>query len=233
MNMPASQIDAAFGILFEEFERAISETNQKGAEAFVRKDYTMVSALAGEASRLAQYQTKVAALEAQWSGEVITAPAAPAVQTQNHEDKGSPATPPADFHDSCLKSMERKLGTNLTRHTRSSYANDTSSKGVVALVSRRHRSPEAPFFWFSVHPYHMEFLAKYREGHLVLGCGSPETVFAIPYAEFAPLCEKLNISVRDDGTHYYHIHIIGETGQHYLLLKGRRERVSIGKYLLS
>ena len=36
--MPASQIDTAFGILFEEFERAISETNRRGAEAFVRKD---------------------------------------------------------------------------------------------------------------------------------------------------------------------------------------------------
>jgi hypothetical protein len=229
MHMPASQIDTAFGILFEEFERAISETNRRGAEAFVRKDYKTVTALAEEASRLARYQNKVAALEAHWNGEAITAPAdTPKAQRETE----SPSPAPADFHSSCIRSIEARLGTSLIRQSRSSYADAARTIGVVCLVSRRHRTEEAPFFWFSVQPGQMEFLSKHRDGHLVLGCGSPETVFVIPHGDIAPLCEKLNISIRDDGTHYFHVHIIGEDGQYYLLLKGRGERVNLTRYLL-
>jgi len=50
--MNTNQIATAFEMLADEFERVLVETNQKGSEAFLRKDYATVPSLTEAARRL-------------------------------------------------------------------------------------------------------------------------------------------------------------------------------------
>jgi len=225
--MNTNHIATAFDMLVEEFERAITETNTKGADAFSRKDYTAVTTLAEAATRLNEYQSKVVALEEQWSADALSG-AEP--EKKQRRGKSHPTTPAA-FHALCLQATEAKLRLTLKKQTRSSYVSADGATAVVCAVSRQHPGASAPFYWFSFHPYHADFLAKHKHGFLVLGCGSPETIFAIPFREFEPWCKKLNISERDE-TYYSHIHILAESGHFFIRLKGRGERVEITKFLI-
>ena len=239
--MNTDQIDTAFGMLLEEFERAIAESNERGVAAFGRKDYGAVTALAEHAAHLVRFQDEVAAIEALWNEESIslgegvdTTDTEPAAEDQAlapaaKQRKQAEFVTPSDFHAECVRVMEGTIGAKLSRKSRSALSNEESSIGIVCLVSRLYKKPDAPFFWFSVHPYQLEFLETYSNGQLVLGCGSPDLIFAIPHREFEPLCRQLNTS-ESDGRLRYHIHIIGEPGGYYMCLKGRNERVKISKY---
>jgi len=224
--MNTNQIATAFEMLADEFERVLVETNQKGSEAFLRKDYATVPGLTEAARRLEEYQNKVAALEEEWNSDALFR----GPETGKKWTKENPVTPAA-FHAQCIGAVEKSLKMELKKQSRSSYLSTDGTTALICSISREHEHLSAPYYWFSFHPYQAEFLEKARKGFLVLGCGSSKNILVIPYTDFAPWSKRLNRTDRNDSW-YSHIRITSDAGKFSLHLSGRGERVDVTKYRL-
>jgi hypothetical protein len=134
---------------------------------------------------------------------------------------------PGDFHTECVKAIEAKLQVRLNNINRSLYVSEDENTAVVCATSKLH--PNKAFqYWFTIQQAQDDFLAKHKQGFLVLGCGSSEIIFAIPFQEFEPWRKKLLVSKRNGN----HIRINGESSNFYLHFKGRGEKVEITGFRL-
>jgi 5-methylcytosine-specific restriction enzyme A len=138
----------------------------------------------------------------------------------------------ADFHADCVKAIETKLQLTLKNIHRSLYVSSDGTTAIVCAVSKDYQKPSFRY-WYSFHPYQADFLAEHKRGFLVLGAGSPELIFVIPFQVFEPWSKKLNTTKRDDGNYYYHIRISCEASSFYLQLQGRGEKVEITAFRLN
>jgi len=93
---------------------------------------------------------------------------------------------PVAFHAACIKRVEHRFGKQLVRQTRSSYSTPDLALSIVCAISKTHQVANHPSYWFAFHPYQKSFLEGASNGFLVLGCGSPKTVFAIPVTDVFP-----------------------------------------------
>jgi hypothetical protein len=132
-----------------------------------------------------------------------------------------------DFHADCVRAIEAKLQIQFTNIHRSLYVSDDETIAVVCVTSKLH--PNKAFqYWFTIQQAQDDFLAKHKQGFLLLGCGSSETIFAIPFREFEPWRKKLLVSKHNGN----HVRINGESGNFYLHFKGRGEKVEITGFRL-
>ena len=113
----------------------------------------------------------------------------------------------------------------------SSYVSIDESAAIVCAISKDYQKPSFRY-WYSFHPYQANFLTKYKQGFVVLGCGSPENIFAIPFREFKPWIGKLNTTKRKDGTYYYHIRVSVEASGFHLQFQGRGKMEDITRFRL-
>jgi hypothetical protein len=226
--MNANHIATSFDILVEEFARAIAEANTKGADAFGRKDYRAVKALAETATRLNEYRSKVVALKEQWNAHT---PSGGEPRKKHGRGKAHPPTH-ADFRAHCMQAIETKRRLTLKKKTPTQYVSGDGTTAVVCAVAQQNPAASVPYYWFTIHHYQVDLLAKHKQGFLVLGCDSPGTIFAIAFRAFEPWSKKLNTDYKRDGTYHSHIVITGESSRFYLHLKGRGEKVEITRFLL-
>lgn len=226
--MNTSSITTALEMLAEEFERTLAEVNQKGSDAFLRKDYVSVTELAEQARQLENYQRKVADLEEEWSADRVCNPLPAEKGTKWTKEN---TVTPAAFHNQCIEAVEKRLRLKLTKKTRSSYLSDNGDTALVCAVSREHTHQSSPYFWFAFHPYQSDFLAKSPKAFVVFGCGSPKNILLIPYTDFASWSKRFNRTERSDSW-YSHVRITIDAGKFALHLSGRAERVDLTKYLV-
>jgi hypothetical protein len=137
----------------------------------------------------------------------------------------------SDFKADCVKAIEKELHLTFKKIQGSSYVSIDENAAIVCAISKDYQKPSFRY-WYSFHPYQANFLAKYKQGFVVLGCGSPENIFAIPFREFKPWIEKLNTTERKDGTYYYHIRISVEANGFYLQFQGRGKMEDITRFRL-
>src|ERR1035437_1607871 len=134
----------------------------------------------------------------------------------------------ADFHAGCVKAIETKLQLTLKHIRRSLYVSGDGTTAIVCVTSKLH--PNKAFqFWFTIQQEQADFLAEHKQGFLVLGCGSPEIIFTIPFQKFEPWRKKLLASKRNGN----HIRINRESNSFYLHFKGRGEKVEITNFLVA
>ena len=126
----------------------------------------------------------------------------------------------SDFKADCVKAIEKELQLTFKKDNGSSYVSADGNTAIVCAISKDYQKRSFRY-WYSFHPYQTDFLAKHKLGFVVLGCGSPEIIFAIPFRVFEPWIKKLNVTKRDDGTYYYHIRISVEASSFYLQFQGR------------
>jgi hypothetical protein len=98
--------------------------------------------------------------------------------------------------------------TKLIKKTRATYWDATHTKRIVCTVSKRYAENAATPYWYAYHPSWDSFLAEGTTGHFVLGCMDLHIAFAIPLEVLRQQLDKLNMTVKPDGTHYWHIKII-------------------------
>ena len=138
---------------------------------------------------------------------------------------------PAAFHGACIARVENHLGKQLIRQTKSSYASPDGTFAAVCAVSKTHDVLGHPSYWFAFHPYQKAFLENATEGILILGCGSPETVFNIPSKDLFTWLPDMWTTERD-GRVYWHIRIHFDGTKYMMDRKEGRGRIDITKYLL-
>jgi len=216
-------------MLIEEFERAIHEINKEGANAFEEKRYDAIPILTQKAKDAESFQSRIVALEDEWSS--ISSHPKEQKDKKGKWTKQALATPVA-FHKACIDRATAQLKTDFVKQTRSSFTSKDGQTALVVSVSREHDNGSQKFCWFSFHPYQAEFLASTPKGYLLLGCGSPDKVLLIPFADFMPWSKKLNKSVREDESYYSHIRIVTDEGGFRLKLEGRGNQVDVAKYQL-
>lgn len=88
-----------------------------------------------------------------------------------------------------------------------------------------------PSYWFAFHPYQKTFLENASEGFLVLGCGSPETIFIAPAKDLFAWLPDMWTTERD-GRVYWHIRIHFDGTEYMMDRKEGRGRIDITRFLL-
>lgn len=138
---------------------------------------------------------------------------------------------PVDFHEACISRFGAKERIALVRQSRSMYVSPDQSIGIVCAVSKQH-TQRGGMFWFAFHPHQDSFLTNIKHGYLVLGCGSPERILAIPYQKLKPLLGDLWTTERDNGARYWHIRLCQQDDKLLLDRKKGKGRVDVTSYLL-
>lgn len=119
--------------------------------------------------------------------------------------------------ESIISSLGRSERTTLIRKSRALYWSADRSVRAACSISKRYLKRNAYPYWYAYHPIWDEFLAEANRSLFVLGCMDLDIAFAIPRAELISKLEALNTTTKDDGTHYWHIHIVEREAGHYAL----------------
>jgi hypothetical protein len=138
---------------------------------------------------------------------------------------------PVAFHEACVARFEKHAGKQLVRQTRSSYATPDGTLAIVCAVSKQHEVGNHPSYWFAFHPYQKTFLDGAKEGFLVLGCASAETVLAVPAKDLFSWLPDMWTTQRDDRM-YWHIRVHHEGGRYTWDRRAGLGRVDVTQYLL-
>jgi hypothetical protein len=117
--------------------------------------------------------------------------------------------------------------TKLIKKTRATYWDATHTRRVVCTVSKRYEENAAAPYWYAYHPSWDAFLAEGTTGHFVLGCMDLNVAFAIPLDVLRGQLDKLNTTMKPDGTHYWHVKVLelgsGRYGLQLPKVSGRLE----------
>lgn len=147
------------------------------------------------------------------------------------EDGGKKFTP-VSFHDACKERIEERLDQDLIKRSRATFSSPDETVALICVVSKEHSEGPRPGYWFAFHPHQRERLSDAHEGYVAFGCGSPETVFLLPFGDFEPMLPTLNQTHRKDGRSYWHVQIHKHGDQYLLHPKADEERVDFTPYLL-
>ncbi len=148
-------------------------------------------------------------------------------ETEGADERAAPVA----FHAACVSRFEKYSGRQLVRQTRSSYATPDGALALVCAVSKQHDVAAHPSYWFAFHPYQKSFLEKAPEGFLILGCGSAQTILAIPAHDLFTWLPDMWTTQRDDRM-YWHIRVHHEGPRYTWDRRAGPGRVDVTRYLL-
>jgi hypothetical protein len=94
--------------------------------------------------------------------------------------------------------------------------------GIVHSASREHQRNGTPYFFFGFQQHQADFLGGFPESYVVLSCGSSH-ILKIPFQQFLPLTDRMNIRRRTDGSSYRYVHLTVKNGRYLLHLKGKQQ----------
>jgi hypothetical protein len=156
-----------------------------------------------------------------------------AIDEEESSDQGAtaPRAAPAAFHGACIARVEKHLGKQLIRQSKSSYATPDGNFAAVCAVSKTHEILGHPSYWFAFHPYQKVSLENAIEGLLILGCGSPDTIFTVPSKDLFAWLPDMWTTERD-GKVYWRIRIHQDGTKYLMDRKEGRGRIDITRYLL-
>jgi hypothetical protein len=139
---------------------------------------------------------------------------------------------PVAFHRACVDRISRVMGVQFVKRSRASFHSSDNTTRLVCAVSREHRRSGQPAYWFAFHPHQSEFLLEADSSFVAFGCGSPERVLLIPFADFEPLLDGLNTTEKADRS-YWHVPIVRDELRFNLLRRKGRSNVNLTKYVVS
>jgi len=157
-------------------------------------------------------------------------------ETEEESDKTVPAKKepkfrPSAFHEKCASRLEKHIEVTLIKQSRSIYSTPDKNTQVWIAVSKQHGSEQKEVYWFAFHPHQRECLEKAESAFIVLGCGSADRLFVIPYAEIEKHIEKMWTTERAERI-YWHVKIEEKEGKYFLLLKHGEENPDITSFLV-
>ncbi|GAA0602192.1 hypothetical protein GCM10009416_45080 [Craurococcus roseus] len=135
------------------------------------------------------------------------------------------------FTDSALLEEKREhIVAALTRHTGAAFIKRSRAlfwsadrrRRLICTVSKRHTKKGSSRYWFAHHPQWQTFLSEGEEAYLTLGCMDLPFAFAVPLRVMTPVLNALNITTKENGQAYWHIHIAEPKAGHYAMLLPKR-----------
>lgn len=141
-------------------------------------------------------------------------------------------TGPVAFHDACVARLAERDGVALVRESRSKYVQPDGEMRVVCAVSKIYRSHGQTGFWFAFHPHQAEFLDGHERAFLLLGCGDPDLVAAIPSARLQEWLPDLWVTERPDGRTYWHLRVRQDERKLWLARRKGKGQRDISEFVI-
>lgn len=162
--------------------------------------------------------------------EVLAGPEA----QEGDEEKGAEGIQritPVNFHEACIRRIEKHLGQSLIKHSRTSYSSPDGNVALTCAVSKEYDKNGQQSYWFAFHPHQKDHLEGTNQALVAFGCGSEQTVILIPYSDFSSWLSSMNMTSKED-RFYWHVIISREDEQLVLHRRAGFERINLTQYLL-
>ncbi|WP_342106102.1 hypothetical protein [Methylobacterium sp. SI9] len=165
--------------------------------------------------------------------------AEPEVEDRSDEDR----TPKSswEFTDSTLLQRKRESiitavgrdhGAPLIRKSRALFWSADHEVRAACTVSKRYLKRNSYPYWYAFHPQWAEFLNETKRSYFVLGCMDLKIAFAIPGKEFVSHLDGLNVTIKDDGSRYWHVHLVEKSpGSYAILLPKKSDYLRLDDYV--
>ena len=229
-DMRLISVDALLQIA-EIKERVEAPTFQRFHEILVPKEFTRLD-------EIAALVLSTASDSAAESDE--------ADQAELEEDAGNASAAQAELNGDRKKPMPFHLATvaraedalkardaipqGLITRSRTTFSTPDNSGGIVCLVSKNyHRAGDR--FWFSLREHQRAFLDSLSGAWVVLGCGTEDVVFLIPWPDLSARLDSLLTNYRD-GVKQWHLHIHDVDGRLMMRPKAGHADISLSDYRL-
>lgn len=137
-------------------------------------------------------------------------------------DSDRPRREPVNFHEECVAKVENNKKINLLKNARTTYVDKETKTRFSCSVSKPHDTAKGPKYWFAFHPSQKEYLDEGSTAYVILGCGSVENTFLIPYSTFEPWLKNFWIS-GEDKRMYWHV-VVREIDRKFYILLPKPEK---------
>jgi hypothetical protein len=142
-----------------------------------------------------------------------------------------PKFTPVAFHDACVARIQELFTKTLIKRSRATFSSADGSLALICAVSKEHDNRGQSSYWFAFHPHQKEFLESAQDSYVAFGCGSEDNILLIPFTDFAPWLEGMNITRREE-RFYWHVSIFQENETFVLHRKREQPRVDLTPYFL-
>lgn len=137
-----------------------------------------------------------------------------------------------EIREFIINKIGRDHSTYLIKKTRAQYWNESRELRVICTLSRRHVKNQS--YWYAYHPHWDDFLAQGRTSFLLLGFMDSTKFIALPRNFLSSILNTLNMTIKDEHTKYWHLHVDeSESGRFVLRQRGRGKSVDITQFVLS
>ena len=225
-DMRIISVDALLKIA-EIKERVEEPTFRRFHEILVPREFTCLDEVAGlflsTASEASVEEDEAAEMEA----------AAAAGDSLNLEAVDSPKKLPfliatINRAECALKDRE-EIASGLIPRSRTTLSTPDNACGVVCLTSKNYRRA-GDRFWFSLRSHQKAFLDSYSRAWVILGCGTEDVIFLIPWQDLSSRLDSL-LKNYNGNVEQWHIHIRESDGQLVMRPKSGHEDIPMSSYL--
>lgn len=136
-----------------------------------------------------------------------------------------------DKKDYIIRKFSNYIGESLIKRKNSLYADSSDRTHVVAAVSKSYQNGSA--YWYAYHNEpQRKFLSEAEYGYLLLGMVNRDGLIAIPFSFLESLWDKMNSTVRTNGSEYKHIFITEKSCKYYIRLTRFSEDIDISNFIV-
>lgn len=129
-----------------------------------------------------------------------------------------------------IETLSKKINQVLIKKKNSLYSDNLNNNHAAVAVSKKYiRSEE--FYWYAYHEVQRQFLSESSNGYMIFAMADLDYSFAVPYEFLEGIRDKLNSTVRSNGTEYKHIFLFTNNKKTILKLKGGGE-VDISQFMI-
>ena len=130
----------------------------------------------------------------------------------------------------CALKDREEIASGLIPRSRTTLSTPDNACGVVCLTSKNyHRAGDR--FWFSLRSHQKAFLDSHSRSWVILGCGTEDVVFLIPWQDLSSRLDSL-LKNYNGNVEQWHIHIHKSGGRLVMRPKFGHEDIPLSGYLL-
>jgi hypothetical protein len=132
-----------------------------------------------------------------------------------------------------VSAIMNKTKTKLIKKTASLYWDSEHNTRIVCTISKRYTTKGPYRYWYAYHSSWDTFLSEGKLSFFVLGCMDLEAAFLIPFDVIHSCLGDLNTTELENGTTYWHIHLVETSGHVALWLSNKLPALNLEPYKMS